>query len=66
MTVSELRLQRLILFAVSLVVIAVELALMRELALRFWEYLGWLVISVALTIFLLSLQSRFTVNTPQV
>ena len=48
MTVSELRLQRLILFAVSLVVIAVELALMRELALRFWEHLGWLVISVAL------------------
>ncbi len=48
MTVYELRLQRLILFSVSLIVIGAELALMRELALRFWEHLAWLVISVAL------------------
>ena len=48
MTASELRLQRCIIFTTSLIVIGVELALMRELALRFWEHLGWLVISVAL------------------
>ena len=48
MTLPELRLQRLIIFTISLIVIGVELALMRLLALRFWEHLGWLVISVAL------------------
>lgn len=48
MTQNEVLQQRLIIFAVSLIVIAIELALMRELALRFWEHLGWLVISVAL------------------
>ena len=35
-------------FLVSLVTIIVELALMRELALRFWEHLAWLIISIAL------------------
>ena len=35
-------------FLVSLVTIVVEIALMRELALRFWEHLAWLVISIAL------------------
>ena len=35
-------------FLVSLVTISVELALMRELALRFWEHLAWLIISIAL------------------
>lgn len=39
---------RLVIFTVSCVVIGLELCLMRELALRFWEHLGWLVISVAL------------------
>lgn len=35
-------------FLVSLVIIVVEITLMRELALRFWEHLAWLVISIAL------------------
>jgi len=35
-------------FLVSLVIIALEITLMRELALRFWEHLAWLVISIAL------------------
>ncbi len=35
-------------FLVSLVTIIVELVLMRELALRFWEHLAWLIISIAL------------------
>ena len=33
---------------VSAVIIATEIILMRELALRFWEHLAWLVIAVAL------------------
>ncbi len=39
---------RVTVFLVSLVTISVELALMRELALRFWEHLAWLIISIAL------------------
>ncbi|MBE0595818.1 MAG: hypothetical protein IH614_00955, partial [Desulfuromonadales bacterium] len=39
---------RVTVFLVSLVTIIVEIALMRELALRFWEHLAWLVISIAL------------------
>ena len=35
-------------FIVSFVIIVVEITLMRELALRFWEHLAWLVISIAL------------------
>ena len=35
-------------FLVSAVMIGAEIILMRELALRFWEHLAWLVISVAL------------------
>jgi len=40
--------QRLAIFLTSAVIIIAELALMRELALRFWEHLAWLAISVAL------------------
>jgi len=40
--------QRLAVFAVSLIVLVLEIALMRELAIRFWEHLAWLVISIAL------------------
>lgn len=40
--------QRLAVFVASAVIILVEIALMRELALRFWEHLAWLVISIAL------------------
>ncbi len=58
-------------FLVSLTTIVVEIALMRELALRFWEHLAWLVISIALLGFgisgtiLLLLQRfrRFTTST---
>ncbi|MEJ2058270.1 MAG: hypothetical protein P8X39_10575, partial [Desulfofustis sp.] len=39
---------RVTVFLVSLVTMSVELALMRELALRFWEHLAWLIISIAL------------------
>ena len=39
---------RVTVFTVSLVIIVAEIALMRELALRFWEHLAWLVISIAL------------------
>ncbi len=39
---------RLAVFFASMVIIVVELALMRELALRFWENLAWLAISIAL------------------
>lgn len=39
---------RVTIFMVSLVTIVAEIALMRELALRFWEHLAWLVISIAL------------------
>jgi hypothetical protein len=40
--------ERLAIFLASLVIILVELALMRELALRFWEHLAWLAISIGL------------------
>ena len=40
--------QRLAVFLISLVIIFIEITLMRELALRFWEHLAWLVISIAL------------------
>ena len=39
---------RVTVFLVSMVTIMVEIALMRELALRFWDHLAWLVISIAL------------------
>lgn len=39
---------RAVIFVVSSITIAAEIILMRELALRFWEHLAWLVISVAL------------------
>ncbi|MGI9536736.1 MAG: hypothetical protein ACR2PB_06685 [Desulfocapsaceae bacterium] len=39
---------RVAVFLVSFVIIVVEISLMRELALRFWEHLAWLVISIAL------------------
>ena len=59
---------RTAIFLVSFVIIAVEITLMRELALRFWEHLAWLVISIALLGFgaggtvLVLLQSFFKVN----
>ncbi len=59
---------RIVIFLVSFVIIAVEITLMRELALRFWEHLAWLVISIALLGFgaggtvLLLLQRFFKVN----
>ncbi|WP_163337509.1 hypothetical protein [Desulfopila sp. IMCC35008] len=40
--------QRLVLFLTSAVIILAELALMRELALRFWEHLAWLAICIGL------------------
>jgi len=40
--------QRLAVFLISLVIIFVEITLMRELALRYWEHLAWLVVSIAL------------------
>ncbi|RZW14652.1 MAG: hypothetical protein EX260_10650, partial [Desulfobulbaceae bacterium] len=40
--------QRLAVFLISLIIIFVEITLMRELALRYWEHLAWLVISIAL------------------
>ncbi len=40
--------RRVTIFLVSLVTIVLEIALMRELALRFWDHLAWLVISIAL------------------
>ncbi len=40
--------QRLTVFCASLVIILAELSLMRELALRFWEHLAWLAISIAM------------------
>ncbi len=40
--------QRIAIFLVSLIIILVEIALIRELALRFWEHLAWLIISIAL------------------
>ena len=46
-SVGPFRLRATVLL-VSLVTITVEIALMRELALRFWEHLAWLVISIAL------------------
>ena len=62
--IGSLRL-RVTIFLVSLVTIAVEIALMRELALRFWDHLAWLVISIALLGFgisgtLLVLLQRFS------
>ena len=35
-------------FLVSAVTIIAEIAIMRELALRFWSHLAWLVVSIAL------------------
>jgi hypothetical protein len=40
--------QRLAVFLISLIIIFVEITLMRELALRYWEHLAWLVVSIAL------------------
>jgi len=40
--------QRLAIFMTSVVIILAELALMRELALRFWDHLAWLAITIAL------------------
>jgi hypothetical protein len=40
--------QRFAVFFVSIVIILAELAFMRELALRFWDHLAWLAISIAL------------------
>jgi hypothetical protein len=62
---------RVTVFLVSLVTISVELALMRELALRFWEHLAWLIISIALLGFgvsgtILLLLQRFSSLTPPV
>jgi len=56
---------RVAVFLVSFVIIVVEITLMRELALRFWEHLAWLVISIALLGFgasgtVLLLLQRFT------
>lgn len=48
MTAIALRRQRLAIFLVSLAVLFMEIVLMRELAIRFWEHLAWLVISIAL------------------
>lgn len=61
---------RVTVFLVSLVAIIVEIALLRELALRFWEHLAWLVISIALLGFgasgtLLVLVQRFSRLTNQ-
>lgn len=39
---------RIVIFLVSSVIVGAEILLMRELALRFWEHLAWLVISIAL------------------
>ena len=62
---------RVTVFLVSLVAIILEIALLRELALRFWEHLAWLVISIALLGFgasgtLLVLVQRFSRITNQV
>ncbi len=48
MTPISTRQLRIAVFLVSLVIIVLEISLMRELALRFWEHLAWLVISIAL------------------
>lgn len=48
MTAISLRRQRLAVFLVSLAVLFMEIVLIRELAIRFWEHLASLVISIAL------------------
>ena len=55
-------------FLVSLVTVVLEITLMRELSLRFWEHLAWMVISIALLGFgvsgtILVLLTRFSRST---